>query len=89
MKKICSKCQEAKDTNVFYKLKSKDDNLDYYCKHCRNASAKKTWSTNKKKCSVDVCDRSHYARTLCKCHYHKLLKLEKKEKNGVQNLHKM
>jgi len=89
MKKICSKCQETKDTKVFYKLKARDDGFDYYCKHCRNTSAKKTWVNNKKTCSTEKCLKPHYARCLCKSHYHKLIKRENKESNGVQNLHKM
>lgn len=80
MTKTCSRCQESKDVSVFYKLKAEQDGFDYYCKTCRNASANKTWSTNKKKCSVDVCDKPNYARYLCKCHYHKLIRLENKEK---------
>ena len=80
MTKKCSRCKEAKDTNVFYKLKASEDHLDYLCKLCRDASAKKTWTTNKKKCSTQDCDKPHYARTLCKCHYHKLIRREKKVK---------
>ena len=79
MTKTCSRCQEAKDTTVFYKLKAEKDHLDYYCKTCRNASAKKTWTTNKKRCSTQDCDKPHYARTMCKCCYHKLIRREKKE----------
>ena len=80
MTKTCSRCQETKDTNVFYKLKAAEDHLDYLCKLCRNTSAKKTWTNNKRKCSTTLCDKPHYARTLCKCHYHKLIRREKKEK---------
>ena len=78
MTKTCSRCQEAKDTTVFYKLKAEEDGFDYYCKTCRNASANKTWTTNKKKCSTQDCDKPHYARTMCKCCYHKLIRREKK-----------
>ena len=80
MTKTCSRCQEAKDTTVFYKLKAEEDGFDYLCKVCRNASAKKTWTTNKKKCSTIQCDKPHYARTMCKCCYHKLIRREKKNK---------
>ncbi len=82
MTKTCSRCKEIKDISLFYKqtaLRPNDDGYDYYCKACRNASASKTWKTNKKKCSVEQCDSPHYARTLCKCHYHKLIRREKKE----------
>ena len=83
MTKTCSKCKETKDLIVFYKqtaLRPNDDGYDYYCKVCRNASAKKTWTTNKKKCSTTQCDKPHYARTVCKCCYHKLIRREKKDK---------
>ena len=82
MTKTCKRCQEIKDISVFYKLKAlrpNDDGYDYYCKICRNDSAKKTWTTNKKKCLTAGCDRPHYARTLCKLCYHKLIRREKKE----------
>ena len=83
MTKTCKRCQEIKDISVFYKLKAlrpNDDGYDYYCKECRNASAKKTWTTNKKKCSTIQCDKPHYARTLCRCCYNKLVRREKKVK---------
>ena len=79
----CSKCKEGKDTSLFYKrtpYRPTEDSYDYYCKACRNLSAKKTWSTNKKKCTADQCEKPHYARTLCKCHYNKLVRRENKEK---------
>lgn len=83
MTKTCSRCKKTKDIIVFYKmtaLRPNDDGYDYYCKVCRNASAKKTWTTNKKKCSTTQCDKPHYARTVCKCCYHKLIRREKKNK---------
>lgn len=83
MTKTCSRCQEVKDISVFYKMKAyrpNDDGFDYYCKACRNASMKKTWSTNKKKCSTAGCEKPHYARTVCKCCYNKLLRQEKRVK---------
>jgi len=83
MHKTCSRCQEAKDKTLFYKMKAyrpNDDGFDYYCKSCRNASMKKTWSTNKKKCSTAGCEKPHYARTVCKCCYNKLIRREKKNK---------
>lgn len=82
MTKTCSKCREIKSLESFYKqtaLRSNDDGFDYYCKVCRNASAKKTWTTNKIKCTVVECDNPHYARTVCKNHYHKLLRENKKD----------
>ena len=83
MTKTCIKCKEAKDISLYYKSKAyrpNDDGLDYYCKQCRNSSIYKTWNTNKKKCTAEGCDKPNYARQLCKCCYHKLLRREKKEK---------
>ena len=83
MHKTCIKCKETKDKTLFYKMKAyrpNDDGFDYYCKACRNASMKKTWSTNKKKCSTAECEKPHYARTVCKCCYNKILRREKKVK---------
>lgn len=82
MTKQCSKCKETKDVSTFYKmtaLRPSDDGNDYYCKQCRNASAYKTWNTNKIRCTAEGCDRPNYARTLCKNHYHKQLRLDKKD----------
>ena len=83
MTKTCSRCKEVKDKTLFYKMKAyrpNDDGFDYLCKVCRNTSMKKTWATNKRKCSTAECEKPHYARTLCKCHYHKLIRREKKVK---------
>ena len=83
MTKTCIKCKEVKDKTLFYKMKAyrpNDDGFDYYCKACRNESMKKTWSNNKKKCSTAGCEKPHYARTVCKCCYNKLLRQEKKDK---------
>ena len=82
MTKTCSKCNETKDLSVFYKktaYRPKDDGYDYYCKPCRNASAKKTMTSNRNKCTSDNCNKSNYARTLCREHYDKLVRREKKE----------
>jgi hypothetical protein len=83
MTKICSKCSETKDVSLFYKktaYRPTEDGYDYYCKICRNAAAKKAYTSNKVKCSAEGCDKPNYARHLCKCCYHKLLRREKKEK---------
>ena len=81
--KICKKCNTPKHVDFFYKLKAyrpNDDGYDYYCKACRNLSTYKTWSTNKVKCTVQGCDSPNYARQLCKCCYHKLIRREAKNK---------
>ena len=83
MTKTCSKCLKTKDISVFYKktaYRPKDDGYDYYCKACRNIASKNTWNGNKIKCTKEGCDSPNYARHLCKCHYHKLLRREKKNK---------
>ena len=83
MTKICSKCSETKDVSLFYKktaYRPTEDGYDYYCKICRNAAAKKAYSSNSVRCSATGCDKPNYARLLCKCCYHKLLRREKKEK---------
>lgn len=67
----------------FYKktaLRLHDDGYDYYCKSCRNTSCYKTWTTNKIKCTEDGCNNPNYAQKLCKNHYHKLLRRNKKDK---------
>jgi hypothetical protein len=46
----CSKCKESKDVSLFYRrtpYRPTEDTYDYYCKACRNASAKKTFKANK------------------------------------------
>jgi hypothetical protein len=83
MTKTCSKCHEVKDLSVFYKktaYRPNDDGYDYYCKTCRNVASKKTWNNNRVRCTIEGCDSPNYARQLCKCHYHKLLRREKKNK---------
>ena len=81
MTKTCSKCKETKDISVFYKrtpYRANMDGWDYYCKSCRNDSAHKTWKTNKTICTAEDCDKPNYAKHLCKNHYHKHLRQEKK-----------
>lgn len=80
MIKKCSKCNETKDASLFYTKNAYHDSLDYYCKICRNAAAKKAYTSNRVRCSAEGCGKPNYARHLCKCCYHKLLRREKKEK---------
>jgi hypothetical protein len=69
--KECYKCKQTKDLADFYKAnyKSHLDGYDYYCKYCRVGSAIKTHRGNKKQCSIDDCERVHYAHTYCRMHY--------------------
>lgn len=81
--KTCTKCKTIKQKEEFYKKTAyhpKDDGYDYYCKVCRNEAAKKTSKTNKVKCTEQDCDRSNYARNLCRMHYDKSIRRERRAK---------
>lgn len=83
MTKTCIKCQETKDLSVFYKKTAyhpKDDGYDYYCKECRNSAVKKTFQTNKVKCTEQDCNKPNYARHLCRMHYDKSIRKERRKK---------
>ncbi len=83
--KQCTKCQETKTLDQFYKLnennakkQSQKDGHDYYCKYCRcGASIKSHHKTNKPKCTVSECETGHYSKGLCRKHY------ERFRKNGT------
>jgi hypothetical protein len=82
MTKTCIKCKETKDISIFYKqtaLRPKDDGYDYYCKVCRNLALKKTFQTNKVKCTEQDCSKPNYARHLCRMHYDRLTRQEKRD----------
>ena len=83
MHKTCIKCKETKDKTLFYNLKAlrpKDDGFDYLCKVCRNLAVKKTFKTNRVKCSEQDCHKPNYARQRCRMHYDRLTRQEKKVK---------
>ena len=70
--KECARCQESKPVTEFYKAKYsyEKDNLDYYCKFCRVGTAIKSQrGGNKKHCSVSLCEKTHYAKGMCRNHY--------------------
>lgn len=70
--KQCTKCQETKTLDQFYKANYKycKDGLDYYCKYCRTGTAIKSHrGGNKKPCSVSLCENRHYAKGMCRNHY--------------------
>ena len=79
--KTCVKCNTPKHVDFFYKLKpirKNDDGHDYYCKACRNHQAKNNYYNNSVKCTI--CDKPHYAKGMCRSHYCKKQRQEKKEK---------
>lgn len=79
--KTCSKCLTEKQLTDFYNrtaYRPNDDGLDYYCRPCRNAATQKTKLGNKYKCTAENCTKPHYARNLCRPHYDKLGRQEKK-----------
>lgn len=77
--KQCSRCQEIKTIDQFYKssMKYLKFGVDYYCKYCRiGQSVKSHRGGNKKPCSVSLCEKVHYAKGYCRMHYSRL------ERNG-------
>lgn len=80
--KQCSRCKEIKTVDNFYKLSEKyikkfysKDGLDYYCKYCRSGqSIKSHRGGNKKPCTVSLCEKSHYAKGMCRNHYTRWLR---------------
>jgi hypothetical protein len=79
--KQCIKCQEIKPLEDYYKLNEanakkqcQEDGHDYYCKYCRNGSAIKSHRGNKNPCSIEGCERPHYAKTWCRMHYARVLR---------------
>lgn len=71
--KTCVKCNQSKPLSDFYKAnynyKTNKDGHDYYCKYCRKGSHLASMRANKKKCSLESCDKPHYAKTYCRMHY--------------------
>jgi hypothetical protein len=69
--KTCSRCQETKTLDKFYKdyTKTQKDGIDYYCKYCRNGASIRSQKSNKKPCSISDCTDTHYAKDMCRKHY--------------------
>lgn len=72
--RVCSRCKESKSPDQFYKdyTGKMHDGLDYYCKYCRMGTALKSQRSKSKKCSVDLCDKPHYAKNWCRNHYERM-----------------
>ena len=70
MLKTCSHCRTKKAKSDFYKRTGKVDNLDYYCKSCRDKYTIGNITVNPGVCLKDGCEKPHYAKLMCKNHYH-------------------
>lgn len=72
--KVCRKCKESKSLTDFYKAKYKyeSDGYDYYCKYCRIGTSIKSQRDKAKPCSIEICDRPHYAKGWCRNHYERM-----------------
>lgn len=70
--KECKKCKQSKALTEFHKTdiyEWQKDGHDYYCKYCRIGACIDSQKNNKRKCSLDECDRPHYAKNYCRMHY--------------------
>jgi hypothetical protein len=71
--KKCTGCQEDKALTEFYSTKAYaalKHKVDYYCKVCRNGHTLRVQRGPATRfCSVDNCDRRHYAKDYCRLHY--------------------
>lgn len=80
--KQCIKCQETKTLDQFYKANDKTikkqylkDGHDYYCKYCRVGTSLKSHNGgNKKPCTVLLCEKTHYAKGMCRKHYARVVR---------------
>lgn len=71
--KRCSGCKESKEVEEFYKHRTQQDGLDYYCKECRKKTTVKSHKNeNKQRCTMEGCEVRQYARDLCRAHYERL-----------------
>lgn len=67
--KTCSRCQETKSLDSFYKYARKKDGLDYQCKECRKDTHQQSERNNRFRCSLEDCNEPNYAKTYCRNHY--------------------
>lgn len=86
MNKICNKCNEQKPIDQFYKASTwnLEHGVDYYCKACRNKAHMESVKNNKRRCSVEECERPHYAKGICQAHYEKA----KRDRQRLENIKK-
>jgi hypothetical protein len=78
--KRCYKCQVSKSLDEFYKQGK--SGYDYYCKYCRVGTSIQSQLYNSKKCSIENCNRPHYAKTWCRVHYARWLRTGNTERSG-------
>lgn len=71
--KTCSRCNEEKQLSEFYStqtFKRYKFNVDYLCKTCRNGFTLSHHRGNPNViCTVDECEKRHYAKGYCRTHY--------------------
>lgn len=81
--KTCKKCKQSKPLTEYYKSTTytwEKDGHDYYCKYCRVGTHLNSINNQDKKCSLNDCNKSHYAKDLCRMHY------SRNVRNGHTNL---
>jgi hypothetical protein len=71
--KTCSECKQEKALSEFYNtdaFKKYKFGVDFKCKSCRNGyNLRVSRTSGKFTCTVDQCDRRHYAKGYCRLHY--------------------
>ncbi len=84
--KVCARCKESKSFVDFYKSKHKSalDGYDYYCKYCRTGENLKSHRLKDKKCMLEDCNVSHYAKGYCRPHYARLVRNGTVERQNTQ-----
>ncbi|MEY4332032.1 MAG: hypothetical protein RLZZ196_770 [Bacteroidota bacterium] len=68
IKITCNKCKEAKLETDFY-FDSKRNTYKGHCKDCHIGYVLESRRSNKNKCTLALCEKSHYALGYCRTHY--------------------
>lgn len=79
--KKCNKCKLEQTVDSFHNNKKTKDGKDHYCKQCRHLATIQNNHRTNKKCSLDDCNTTYYAKGYCRKHYvrvHRNGTLEKK-----------
>lgn len=71
--KKCACCNKRYKLNKFHNNKARPDGYDHYCKSCRSNANTVSHVSQKKssKCKIKDCIEPHYAKNMCKFHYHR------------------